>query len=360
MSQFFNETTGEHHNVNMEFEAEARNNSHNVRSDGLLFPIVIPQGSVFYDSTHLTVKTSVCFNPICEPQSVENVQHVVIPGDAISIYATFQYFHFFYETVIQLFPLIEYGIFEKYPNATILCFGAGYFSERNIEMLNALEIRIPLNKIRKGKQNILYSVAPTSSMIVARHNDYHSKTPQSLLYNRNVINLIRGRLTLETKTPDMFLYVSRQGIRRGIQQERELYTGLKAIFPNLTFFLPDNYTVPEQRKVFERSRVIIAPHGASLTNVIFSDWEKLTLIELTTIERPATFRNDLEVRDYFLVKCPAAPCRFSRARRCDFQKRDMDINVTMTIDIIQNIVNNIHDKTKALDKDYVVNGSNSL
>jgi hypothetical protein len=103
-------------------------------------------------------------------------------------------------------------------------------------MLQALEFGVPLDKIWKGKRNTLYSVGPSSTMIVARHNAYHSKTPQSNLYNRNVVNLIRRRLTPDAEPPDVFLFVSRQGSRRRIHQETELYTGLKGIFSNLIFF----------------------------------------------------------------------------------------------------------------------------
>jgi hypothetical protein len=112
--------------------------------------------------------------------------------------------------------------------------------------------------------------------------------------------------------------------------------------------------------MFERSCVIIAPHGGSLVNVIFSNWEKLLLIEITMIERPATFRNDLQIKNYFLLKCPAAPCQFSKPKRCDFQKRNMDINVTMTISIIQTIINSVNYKTSPLSKDYFINFSNLL
>jgi Glycosyltransferase 61 len=358
--QYLNDALRKSGRETLVLQNEAQNSSQYDRIDELLSPIVLPKGSVFYDGTQLTARTSECFNANCEAQANDSVERVMIPGDAISIYTTSPYFHFFFETVIQLFPLIENQIFEKHPNATILCFGIGYFSPRNIEMLHALDFQIPLHKARKGKPNILYSVGPLSSMIVARHNDYHSKTPQSVLYNRNVVNLIRRRLTPDTETPHVYLYVSREGIRRGIQQDRELYTGLKVIFPNLIFFLPDHYTVLEQRKMFKRSCVIIAPHGGSLVNVIFSNWDKLLLIELTLIERPATFRKDLDIRNYFLLKYPAAPCQSSRARLCDFLRRNMDVNVTMTVNIIQNIFNSVNDNTGPLNKDYVINGSNSM
>jgi hypothetical protein len=106
----------------MAFQHEALNSSHDIR---LLSPIVIPRGSVIYDGTHLTVKTSECFNAVCEPQSNDALGEVMLPGDAISIYTIFPYFHFFFETAIQLFPLVAHQVFKNYPNAGILCFGTG-------------------------------------------------------------------------------------------------------------------------------------------------------------------------------------------------------------------------------------------
>jgi Glycosyltransferase 61 len=275
----------------------------------------------------------------------------------ITLFIVNHYYHFVYETVLQLYPLLEYNFFDKYPNATILCFYSNGFTANNLEMLNALKIHFPWNDVRRGRRDRLYTVAEGYNLVIARHNNFHTKEQENVEYNRNLLNLIRGRIPSQPANPDLFLYVSRQGIRRGIKQEWELYLGLKTIYPNLTFFFPDNHTVEIQKETFAKSRVIISPHGASLTNVLFSDWDILTLVELTLMEEnPLTYRDNLWVKNHFVLQCQSIPCRPRYRGEC--KGLPMDVNITMAVQVIHEIIQG-SDEGKNISKDYFIAASHA-
>ena len=59
--------------------------------------------------------------------------------------------------------------------------------------------------------------------------------------------------------------------------------------------LPDDYSMSEQAKLFTNVKLIIAPHGVSLTNVVFSNWDNLVLIEITEL-------NNLDIKDIYFDK----------------------------------------------------------
>ena len=118
--------------------------------------------------------------------------------------------------------------------------------------------------------------------------------------------------------PNDQLYISRRGYRRAIALEDELYVALKSLIPKLINILPDDFSVAEQAIRFANAKLIIAPHGASLTNVIFSNWDKVVLIEFTKASSGgffATFRNDLQVKKHYLLKCQSLPCKCKKSSK---------------------------------------------
>ena len=139
--------------------------------------------------------------------------------------------------------------------------------------------------------------------------------------------------------------ISRKGIRRGIAREDELYAALKSsILPNLRRVLPDDFSVAEQTRQFANAKLIIAPHGASLTNAIFSNWDKIVLIELSKANADGTFvtfRNDLQVKEHYLLKCQSAPCP-GNTTHCDPWDTAIDVNVENATETIKNILSGGH------------------
>jgi capsular polysaccharide biosynthesis protein len=71
------------------------------------------------------------------------------------------------------------------------------------------------------------------------------------------------------EAPQDTLFLTTKGYRRGIELYDELSASLQSSIPSLRRILPDDVTVPQQAELFAHAKLIIAPHGASLTNVYF-------------------------------------------------------------------------------------------
>lgn len=108
--------------------------------------------------------------------SKEGLPVVQIQGDAIIIIIHQHYFHFVYESMFRVLTLEMHCIFEMYPEATILCSWT-LPSKLNIEMMKALGLEFPTeSKLMLAEKNTVYQVGWNSTIIVARDNDYHTKT----------------------------------------------------------------------------------------------------------------------------------------------------------------------------------------
>jgi len=258
-------------------------------------PAVIPGGSVFVDTTSDNFPWFVfggreCTGPFCS--TTETTRYV--EGDIIAVYISHHYFHFMYETVLRLYPLFLHGLFERYRNATVLCYSKVPI-ETNFEFLETLGFDFPRNNFVQAERDVVYRVHAESTLIVPRFNDYHSG-PRFKPYNIRLLQSLRHRFVKMVEDPPDKLFVSRKGYRRCIEKEDELFQSLKAWIPELRQVLPNDYSdyyVAEQAHIFANAKLIIAPYGASLTNVVFSNWQKLVLIEFTQRNNGfVSYRND--------------------------------------------------------------------
>jgi capsular polysaccharide biosynthesis protein len=242
----------------------------------------------------------------------------------------------------QHHALLLHGVFERHPNATILCFGHGVPMDVNFEMMKALKFDLPRFKIMKALRNTVCKIDSKSTLIVTRHNDHHSK--KQLDHNFWLLDSMRLRLDIP-EAPSDSLFLSQKGCRRGIEREDELFEALKVSNPSLRRILPDDFTVAQQAELFAHAKLIVAPHGASLTNVAFSNWNELVLIELSPGNPGhASFRNDLQVKRHCLLKCQSVPCKVASpvGNQCNVWERQIDVNVAQVTQVVNSILSGGH------------------
>jgi capsular polysaccharide biosynthesis protein len=100
---------------------------------------------------------------------------------------------------------------------------------------------------------------------------------------RFAVEWIQGRLRhliVEPMQARDRLFVSRtDAAHRFLVNEDELFSALS--LQGFRHVVPGRMTVREQIETFSRARMIVAPHGASLTNIIFSQ-PGLRLIEISS------------------------------------------------------------------------------
>jgi hypothetical protein len=119
-----------------------------------------------------------------------------------------------------------------------LCFGGGVPNQINFEMMEVLKFDLPRNKMTIAHPDTVYKIDAESTLIVARHNDYH--TGKRTLYNFWFLDSMRLRLDIP-EAPQDSLFLSRKGYRRGIEREDELFASLQSSIPSLRRILPDDF-----------------------------------------------------------------------------------------------------------------------
>lgn len=92
--------------------------------------------------------------------------------------------------------------------------------------------------------------------------------PQSLLLK---LRTILAQPFLPPEKRDAIIYVSREsGMQRGVENEHGLIESLRSRFRDkLIVFKGSNLHVNDQIDIFRKARLVIGPHGAGLTNILF-------------------------------------------------------------------------------------------
>jgi len=112
-------------------------------------------------------------------------------------------------------------------------------------------------------------VAGQQTHIWARKIILPSFAGSSGLPSKDAIDFIRGHMPPSVKISDRKLFISRAGAsRRKILREHRLYPVLQGAGFEIIF--PGKMTVQEQMHTFSGATHIIAPHGAELTNLVYS------------------------------------------------------------------------------------------
>ena len=114
-----------------------------------------------------------------------------------------------------------------------------------------------------------------------------------------LIRSLRQRLSINP-TPLNYLYISRGNERRRVISENILLENLNKIH-DFNCFNPGDLTVYEQQLRFKDASVVISPHGACLTNMLFSNWDKVILIELSGLNHIGSFKPEFEIPNHYVI-----------------------------------------------------------
>lgn len=82
------------------------------------------------------------------------------------------------------------------------------------------------------------------------------------------------------------LYISREGAAtRQLLNEDELYSMLQADF-GFTLIRNENYAIIDQMRIYKDADIVIGPHGAGLTNILFSNNLSLFVEIFNAVQQP--------------------------------------------------------------------------
>lgn len=226
-----------------------------------------------------------------------NSDILYLEGNTIFIILHENYFHFIHETLCMLECLRLNGIFSTYKKLTILSDTKPWFTD---ELLRLFQLDIV--GFRTALPGVGYRVPKKSTFIIPPHN-YHFVTRVTTYIDHQYILLksLKSRLKLIIDNPSEILYVSRKNDKRNIPQEAELIAKLKSLFPSLAVVDSIDLWVYEQQNLFANAKIVIAPHGAALANMIYSNWEKVILIEIAGISKAVSFHRWLMVEHHYVI-----------------------------------------------------------
>eukprot|EP01031_Cornospumella_fuschlensis_P024669 gene24669-29808_t len=203
------------------------------------------------------------------------------------------------ESLMQIGFLHKHGAFHLFPNATVLISGnKPDTSSRNLS--NMFDIPFPSN-IVVGQQLTNYMVTPDHVLIVPPKEPYF-QTPETASY-------LRSRLPASPNPPNRIMYVTRgANVGRHVINDTDFQSALKKLIPSIEIIAdPGHLSVYGQYELFRDARLIIAPHGAALTNLCFAT-ANMTLIELSGDKHRGTYGTTTrlfgQLRQHKIIYCP--------------------------------------------------------
>lgn len=103
----------------------------------------------------------------------------------------------------------------------------------------------------------------------------------SSLLHPSSITALRHHFGVAEAPGQRWLYVSRRGFRRSPEWEDELVRALIGRLPQLEVFEGHRMSLTEQVAAFSNAAVVIGPHGAGLSNLVFSP-RSTRVVEIAT------------------------------------------------------------------------------
>jgi capsular polysaccharide biosynthesis protein len=187
-----------------------------------------------------------------------------IPGKTLILDGTWSlpFFHFMSETLGKIYSCSLIHELKKFDQIYLSSSQRSYVDQWS-NILNLQFMKLPDAPILCEK------------LIIPSHVQqcgYFSKDLREYLYFKISPHISRRN----EETPPK-IYISRQGNRKVLNESEIVKTLSINGFVSITL---ENYSVELQAKLFQQAEIIVAPHGAGLTNLIFSKNKNLRLLEL--------------------------------------------------------------------------------
>ena len=169
----------------------------------------------------------------------------------------------YYHWLIEELPMVLRAL-NAYPDVAILAYSAGLTDRHRI-----------------AAQTLGIDIQPAPKTVRVRELVLPGRANDSWFVHPRDASLLRdfGSRLAQPSTSSMdHLYISRRGASRSLPFEHELEELLER--SGFTILAPENLAWPEQIALFRNARTIVAPHGAGLSNLVFTE-PGARVIELT-------------------------------------------------------------------------------
>ena len=150
-----------------------------------------------------------------------------------------------------------------------------------------------------GVQNQVVSTLPHfASRIRAKYAECGNPSPEKIRALRAVV----GSKIVPTKQHGVLIH-RRKG--RALLNESEVLATLQTVYPDLEWKVFDIPDIEETVDIFSKAAIIVAPHGAGLTNMLFSA-AGIPVVEFMPLEQPNVcywHLSELLGNRYFMIPC---------------------------------------------------------
>jgi hypothetical protein len=197
------------------------------------------------------------------------------------------YYHWMIDTLPRLLILEKSA-----PDCTVLLpeAGASYITE-TLSLFSFVKYRvIKKDQVVTARQLLVPMLTAASGL-------------QNPLHIREIVGRIKRSISSQSQKPFRKVYVSRERQRRKVRNEQDLLQMIQAKGYELHFFEDLNFR--EQVQLMSETAVLLTPHGANMTNLMFMN-EETTVIELGNNQVPnpcyRTLANSVGL-EYFYEPC---------------------------------------------------------
>jgi hypothetical protein len=191
------------------------------------------------------------------------------------------YYHFFSEVLSAYFIFIKHSPEKKLP----------IIIHKNIYALKWFQFLLATTDL-----SFFHFIILDDTHIVIK-NLYFAKGAFSKVYWQSFREWIKPSLVVNEKSRRVFL--DREiGVGRNLKNKKEILEILNRF--NFEIIDTENFSMEEQIELMGETKFLVAIHGAGLTNLIFSDPQKISVLEINPI-----FRGEDKLRPhyYWLAKC---------------------------------------------------------
>ena len=263
--------------------------------NGLVWDV---EGNIYHEKNMFFERTTP--NPMPTEVTANRIFEATRKEHYASLATTIQryghmYYHFVVETLPKLVLLKEAGL----PEGTkILMWGEPY-EQKFLDVLGiSAESVVKYDPLKVYTADVLYFPTPTPRITPAR---------ESLLATRQELGA--GEALPEAER-DLIVYCTRaHASTRKVANEEELLSKLEAAFPNEEVVVYDNIDdVSELVDLFKRAKVIMGPHGAGLSHMLFAA-PGTHVLEFQFMRDPPMMFWHLAAaldQDYWLLPVPSA------------------------------------------------------
>ena len=169
------------------------------------------------------------------------------------------YYHFFTEVLPSV-------LFINTPNAILSCHHAPFVQ--------------PMLRWFGIQNDIVFGPPENARTVLTQpYIECGNPSPEKIHLLRNVIEK-----RVEMK-PEIGIFIYRQEYTRKVLNPDYVIDMLKRVYPGLEWHVFDRLDVDSTAKLFSRAKIIVGPHGAGLTNMLFAP-RNIHIVEFMPLESP--------------------------------------------------------------------------